>query len=107
MHLKFTSHSAWDTFAGLAEEIGILAGQQWVGLGAQWVVNAAEERWRDWNRPGPILVNEEHAQELVESSPMGQTFEVFYRVVTRISRLVSPEWDPVRIRAELFPERND
>jgi hypothetical protein len=94
--------NTWDTFAGLAEEIGGLAGE---GAGAQWVINAAEERWRDWDRPGPIVVNWEHAEELTESSPMGQTFMVFYRVVARVSKLVSPEWDPVRIRSEIFPGR--
>ena len=95
--------NTWTTFAGLAAEIGGLAGE---GAGAQWVINAAEARWRDWSRPGSILVNTEHAEELIEYSPLGQTFEVFYRVVTRVSRLVSPEWDPVRIRAELFPGRD-
>jgi hypothetical protein len=94
--------NTWDTFACVAGEIGCLAGE---GAGAQWVINAAEERWRDWNRPGPIMVNQECAEELAESSPMGQTFAVFYRVVARVSKLVSPEWDPVRIRAELFPGR--
>ena len=93
--------NTWATFAGLAAEIGGLAGE---GAGAQWVINAAEARWRDWSRLGPILVNTEHAEELIESSPLGQTFEVFYRVVTRVSRLVSPEWDPVRIRAAIFPQ---
>jgi hypothetical protein len=62
-------------------------------------------RWRDWDRPGPIWVNQELAEELVESSPMGQTLEMFYRVVTRVPRLVSADWDPVRIRAEIFGER--
>jgi hypothetical protein len=33
---------------------------------------------------------------------MGQTLAVFDRVVTWVSGLVSPEWDPVRIRAEIF-----
>jgi hypothetical protein len=94
--------NAWGTFAGLAEEIGGLAG---AGAGAQWFLSAAEERWRDWNRPGPILVSREHAEELTESSPMGQTFDVLYRVVARVSGLAGPEWDPVRIRAGIFPGR--
>lgn len=36
---------------------------------------------------------------------MGQTFARFDRVVTRVSGLVSPEWDPVRIQLEIFRER--
>jgi len=93
--------NAWGTFGGLAGEIGGLAGR---GAGAQWVMDAATERWRDWDRPGPIWVNRELAEEVIESSPMGQTLAVFDRVVTRVSGLVSPEWDPVRIRAEIFRE---
>ena len=67
-------------------------------------MNAATERWRDWNRPGLIIVNLEDAEEVIESSPMGQTLAVFDRVVTGVSGLVSPEWDPARIRAEIFRE---
>jgi hypothetical protein len=36
------------------------------------------------------------------AGPMGQTLAVLDRVVTWVSGLVSPEWDPVRIRAEIF-----
>jgi hypothetical protein len=93
--------NTWSVFMGLAQEIGGLAGTH---AGAQWLTNAAEERWRDWDRPGPILVNQEHAEELIGFSPMGQTFSRLDRVVTRVSGLASPEWDPVRIRAQIFPE---
>ena len=34
-------------------------------LGSQWVMRAATERWRDWDRPGPIIVNWEQAEEVV------------------------------------------
>jgi hypothetical protein len=61
-------------------------------------------RWRDWDRPGPIIVDQEDVEEVIEPSPMGQTLAVFDRVVTRVSGLVSPEWDPARIRAEIFRE---
>jgi len=73
--------NAWGTFEGLAQEIGGLAGR---GAGAQWVMDAATERWRDWDRPGPIWVNQELAEEVIKSSPMGQTLAVFDRVVTRV-----------------------
>ena len=89
------------TFEGLAQEIGGLAGR---GAGAQWVMDAATERWRDWDRPGPIWVDQELAEEVIKSSPMGQTLAVFDRVVTRVFEVVSPEWDPARIRAEIFRE---
>ncbi len=28
-------------------------------------MRAATERWRDWDRPGPIIVNWEQAEEVV------------------------------------------
>jgi RNAse (barnase) inhibitor barstar len=46
----------------------------------------------------------ELSREVIEPSPLGQTLAMFDRVVTRVSGLVSPEWDPAWIRAEIFRE---
>jgi hypothetical protein len=40
------------TFEGLAQEIGGLSHRY---SGADWVADAATERWRDLSEPGPIL----------------------------------------------------
>ena len=93
--------NAWATFEGLAEEIGGLAGRY---SGSHWVMNAATERWRDWDRPGPMVVNWEQAEEVDDSSPMGQTLALFGQVVSGVSGTVSPEWEPARIRAAIFGE---
>src|SRR5690242_132864 len=63
--------NAWATFEGLAQEISGLSGRY---DGANWATNAVADRWRDWDEPGPIVMSRVNAEEVVESSPMGQTF---------------------------------
>ena len=91
--------NAWGTFALLAQEIGGLARRY---AAASWVADAATERWRDLSEPGPILVSVEMEEEVVESSPMGQTLARFERILSGVSGQVSPEWDPARIRAAIL-----
>jgi hypothetical protein len=55
------------------------------------VADAATERWRDLSEPGPILVSVELEEEVVESSPMGQTPARFERILSGVSGQVSPE----------------
>jgi hypothetical protein len=93
--------NAWWTFALLAQEIGGLARRY---AAASWVANAATERWRDHSEPGPILVSVENAEEVDESSLMGQTLARFERILSGVSGHVSPEWDPARIRAAILGE---
>jgi hypothetical protein len=96
--------NAWMTFEGLAQEIGGLSHRY---AGAQWVTQAATERWRDLSEPGPILVSVEDAGELDESSPVGQTLARFERILSGVSGHVSPEWDPVRIRAAILGQPSE
>ena len=46
----------------------------------------------------------EDAGEVDESSPVGQTLARFERILSGVSGHVSPEWDPVRIRAAILGE---
>jgi hypothetical protein len=93
--------NAWKTFALLAQEIGGPARRY---AAADWVADAATERWRDLSEPGPIFVNAELAEEVDESSPVGQTLARFERILSGVSGHVSPEWDPARIRAAILGE---
>ncbi len=93
--------NAWMTFELLAHEIGGLTRRY---AGAEWVTQAATERWRDLSEPGPILVSVELAEEVDESSPIGQTLARFERILSGVSGHVSPEWDPARIRAAILGE---
>jgi hypothetical protein len=88
-------------FAILAQEV---AGLERRYAAADWVADAATERWRDHSEPGPILVSVELAEEVDESGPVGQTLARFERIISGVSGHVSPEWDPVRIRAAILGE---
>jgi hypothetical protein len=96
--------NAWTTFALLAQEIGGPARRY---AAANWVANAATERWRDLSEPGPVLVSVENAEEVDESSSMGQTLARFERILSGVSGQVSPEWDPVRIRAAILGQPSE
>jgi hypothetical protein len=96
--------NAWMTFEGLAQEIGGLSQRH---SGAEWVARAATERWRDLSEPGPISVSVEDAEEVIESSPMGQTLARFERILSGVSGHVSPEWDPARIRAAILGQPSE
>jgi hypothetical protein len=89
--------NVWITFDALAQEIAGLSGRYYA---TEWVTNAATERWRTWDRPGPIIVDPD--EETDDSSPMAQTLELFGRVVSRVTAMQGPEWDPMRIRAQIF-----
>lgn len=87
-------------FAGLAEEIAGICGHY---SAANWATNAAEDRWQDWDQPGPIVVNWD--EEADDSSPMAQTLALFGRIVSEVTAIQRPEWDPVRIRAQIFDQQ--
>ena len=91
--------NAWKTFGLLAQELGGLDRRY---AAADWVADAATQRWRDHSEPGPIFVNAELAEEVIESSPIGQTLARFERILSGVSGHVSPEWDPARIRAAIL-----
>lgn len=84
-------------FEALAQEIARLSGHYDAG---NWAPNAAADRWDDWDRPGPILVDPN--EEADDSSPKAQTLASFARVVSTVTALTGPDWDPVRIRAQIF-----
>ena len=69
----------------------------------EWVTNAATERWRTWDRPGPTVV--EPDEEADASSPMAQTLALFGRVVCAVSSNQSAGWDPEEIRARILGQR--
>lgn len=85
------------TFEALAQEIARLSGHYDAG---NWVTSAAADRWDDWDRPGPILVDPN--EEADDSSPKAQTLASFVRVVRTVTTWTEPDWDPVRIRARIF-----
>lgn len=66
---------------------------------ANWVGNAAENRWRDRNDPGPL------DGQADDSSPMAQTFTLFRRIVSEVAAHKGPETDPVRIREQILGPR--
>ena len=66
---------------------------------ANWVGNAAENRWRDRNDPGPL------DGQADDSSPMAQTFILFLRIVSAVAAHKGPETDPVRIREQILGPR--
>jgi hypothetical protein len=92
--------NALATFEALAQEIVGLSGKH---DAANWAMNAAEGRWRDWDQPGPILVDRD--EEVDDSSPMAQTLELFGRVASEVTAMQGPDWDPVRIRTQIFGQR--
>jgi hypothetical protein len=88
------------TFEIIAEEIALDRGQH---DAADWVTNAARHRWRDWDEPGPIILNSD--EQVDDSSPMAQTLTLFGRIVSEVAAMHGPEWDPTRIRAQILGER--
>jgi hypothetical protein len=90
----------WITFDALAQEVAGLSGRYYA---TEWVTNAATERWRTWDGPGPIVVDPD--EEADDSSPMAQTLELFGRVISRVSTTRGPEFDPARIRAQIFGQQ--
>jgi hypothetical protein len=90
--------NALETFEALAQEIAGLSGRH---DAANWVANAAEMRWRDWDDdPGPILLNPD--EQVDDSSPMAQTLARFGRVVSEVAARRGADWDPVPIRAQIL-----
>jgi hypothetical protein len=87
-------------FAGLAEEMAGTCGHY---SAANWAANAAEDRWQDWDQRGPIVVDWD--EEADDSSPVAQTLALFCRVVSEVTAMHGPEWDPLRIRAQILGER--
>lgn len=85
------------TFEALAQEIARLSGHYDAG---NWVTNAAADRWDDWDRPGPVLVDPD--EEADDSSPKAHTLRSFRRVVSVVTTWTESDWDPVRIRAQIF-----
>ncbi len=96
--------NAWATFEGLAQEIGGLSGRY---DGANWATLAVGDRWRDWDDPGPIVMSRVNAEEVVASSPMGQTLAWCRRLVWGVAGYAGPERDPVRIRAAILGQPSE
>jgi hypothetical protein len=90
----------WATFEALAQEIAGLCSRY---DAAGWATNAAEDRWRDLDDPALIIVNRN--EEVDDSSPMAQTLALFGQVVSEVAGMKGPEWDPERIRAQIFEQR--
>jgi hypothetical protein len=88
------------TFEALAQEIADPAGRY---DSANWAANAAEQRWRDWDDPGSVYLDPDEQAD--DSSPTAQTLVLFGRVVSAVTALQGPEWDPVPIRARIFAQR--
>jgi hypothetical protein len=88
------------TFESLALEIADPTGRY---DSANWVPNAVEDRWRDWEDPGPIYLDP--LEEADDSSPVAQTFARFGRVISEVAAWQGPDWDPVRIRAQIFGQQ--
>lgn len=88
------------TFEALAQEIAGLSGRY---DGANWAPNAIEMRWWGWDVPGPIVLDPD--EQIDDSSPKGQAFTRFGRVVSGVTAWHGPDWDPVRIRAQILGPR--
>jgi hypothetical protein len=85
------------TFKALAQEIAGITRRY---DGADWVTEAAINRWRDWNDPALVLYNPD--EEVPDSSPIAQTLALFNRVVSEVAVMQGPEWDPVVVRTQIF-----
>lgn len=85
------------TFKALAQEIAGRCGRH---DAASWVTNAAENRWRDWDDPGPRLLDPD--EQVDDSSPMAQTLAWFCHVVSEVAARRGEDWDPVPIRAQIL-----
>jgi len=90
--------NAFSVFQGLALERADQAGR-YDYYSANWVGNAAENRWRDLDDPGPL------DGQADDSSPMAQTFTLFRRIVSEVAAHKGPETDPVRIREQILGAR--
>jgi hypothetical protein len=88
-------------FQSLAVEIAEPGGGRYDS--ANWVPNAVEDRWRDWDDPGPIYLDPNEPVD--DSSPLAQTFARFGRVISEVAAWQGPDWDPVRIRAQIFDQQ--
>jgi hypothetical protein len=85
----------------MAQEIDSLSGRC---DGANWATLAVADRWRDWDESGLILMSWVDAEEVVESSPMDQTFARFRRIVRGVAWREGQERDPATIRAAILGE---
>jgi hypothetical protein len=88
------------TFEGLVLEIAYPAGRY---DSANWAAKAVENRWRDWADPGPLYLDPDEQAD--DSSPIAQTLTLFLRVVSEVAAWPGPDWDPVRIRGEIFGQQ--
>jgi len=93
--------NAWMTFEALAQEISGICGQY---DGANWVTNAATERWRVYppDFEGPIV--EDPNEETDDAGPMAQTLALFERIVTKVAEAQGPDLDPASLRAQIFAQ---
>ena len=94
--------NVWATFEALSQEIGGLCGRY---DGANWVLNAATERWRveNPNDHRPIVVDRNEVAD--DASLIGQTLIAFQRIVDHVTEVEGPDWDPVMIRTQIFDDR--
>ena|SRR5215472_7633596 len=91
--------NVWATFEGLVQEIAGITPRY---HGAEWLTNAIIEPWREANHHGqePILVDPN--AEVADDSPTAHTLALFQHIVTEVARAQEGDWEPRRLRAQIF-----
>lgn len=90
-----------EIFRSLALEIAEPSGGRYDS--ANWVLNAVEDRWREWDDQGPVYLDPDEQAD--DASPMAQTLARFGRVISGVAAWPGPDWDPVRIRAHILDQQ--
>jgi len=88
-------------FQSLALEIAEPGGGRYDS--ANWVPNAVEDRWRDLDDQGPVYLDPDEPVD--DSSPLAQTLARFGRVISGVAAWQGPDWDPMRIRAQVLDQQ--
>jgi hypothetical protein len=88
----------WFTFEALAQEIAGMSGRY---DGAEWVAEAATDRWRVLgpSQGGPIWMSPDETVD--DGSPMANTLMLFEQVISTVVAAKENEWDPIRLRAQI------
>ena len=87
------------TFEGLVQEsAGITPRYD----GAEWLTNAVTAPWWEANHhsQGPILLDPN--AEVADDSPTARTLALFQHIVTEVARAQEGDWEPRRLRAQIF-----
>jgi hypothetical protein len=88
--------NAWMTFEAAAAEITGVSARFYA---ADWVTDAAVERWRDPDRRGRRRLDPN--EEVSDDSPIAQTLAAFAQIVSTVARLSDVE-DPALLRRQIF-----